>query len=80
MRIRSDKDIAAFRSAIEKCTRAVWLVAPNGEQINLKTASGQYEGIARLLKDKSEELELFTSCYEDEMEIFGFISSQRQCA
>ncbi len=80
MRIRSDRDIAAFRRAIEKCTRVVWLVAPNGERINLKTASGQYEGISRLLKDRFEELELFTSCYEDEMEIFDFISSQLQCA
>ncbi len=78
MRIRTDRDIIAFRSALEKCTRAVWLVAPNGEQINLKTTRGQYDGISRLLKDKFEELELFTSCYEDEMEIFGFISSQRQ--
>ena len=80
MRIRSEKDIAAFKNALDKCVRTVWLVAPNGEQINLKTASGQYEGISRLVKDKNEELELFTSCYEDEMEIFGFISAQRQCA
>lgn len=80
MRIRSEKDIAAFRNAIEKCTRTVWLVAPDGEQINLKTVSGQNEGISRLVKDKYEELELFTSCYEDEMEIFGFLSSQLRCA
>ncbi len=80
MKIRSDRDIAAFRSAIDRCTRTVWLVSPNGEQINLKTVSGQYEGISRLMKDKFEELELFTSCYEDEMEIFGFLNSQRLCA
>ena len=80
MIVRTDRDVAAFRKALENCVRSVWLVAPDGEQINLKTVSGQREGISRLKKDKYEELELFTSCYEDEMEIFGFISSQRACA
>ena len=77
MRFRSDRDIIAFRDVLEECSGAVWLIAPGGKQINMKTLSGQYEGISRLLKDKYEQLELFTSSYEDEMKMLGFFSGRK---
>ena len=77
MRFRSDRDIIAFRDVLEECSGAVWLIVPGGKQINMKTLSGQYEGISRLLKDKYEQLELFTGSYEDEMKMLSFFSGRK---
>ena len=80
MKIRTDEDIRAFQKALDLCKRAVLLLAPNGDQFDLKTARGQIEGISYLLNDRYEQAELFTSCYEDEMVMFGFLAQQLRCA
>ena len=67
MKIRSMKEIAEFNEAVERCSRNVWLVAPNGERFDLKSERGLCRGLARLIEDDREEMELFTEGYEDEM-------------
>ncbi len=70
--IRTEQDIVLFEKAVNSCRRSVWLVAPNGKQFNLKNTQERYSGIAMLLKDKFGEMELFTSCPEDEMIMMDF--------
>ncbi len=72
MIIKNEQDISLFEKAVNLCKRAVWLVAPNGKQFNLKNIQERYSGIAMLLKDKYGEMEIFTSCPEDEMIMMDF--------
>jgi hypothetical protein len=72
MMIRTEKDVASFEEAVNSCRRTVWLVAPNGKQFNLKSVKERYDGIAMLLRDRFGEMEIFTSCPEDEMIMMEF--------
>ncbi len=72
MMIKTEQDIALFEQAVNCCRRAVWLVTPNGTQLNLKNTQERYSGIAMLLKDRYGEMEIFTSCPEDEMIMMDF--------
>ena len=81
MTIRTNDEIKMFEETINRCRKAVWLVTPDGEQFDLKTPAGRYQGIARLVNAKEyEEPELFTSCFEDEMVIFDYFNRCRQAA
>lgn len=75
MILRTEKDVASFEEVVNNCRRIVWLVAPNGKQFNLKSLEDRYNGIAMLLKDKFGEMEIFTSCPEDEMLMMDFYGS-----
>ena len=74
MTIRSNEEMKLFEHTIDQCRKTVWLMTPEGEQYDLKTPMGRYQGIARMLSSKSVmEPELFTTCFEDEMTIFAFL-------
>ncbi len=78
MKIRSMREIEAFNEALDRCTRNVWLVAPDGERFNLKSERERCRGLARLIEDENEELELFADGYEDEfimMELYRRLSA-----
>lgn len=72
MRIQTRKQIEALQSALDQCRMPVWLISSAGEQFNLKKDDECYMGIARLLRDKNEDLELFTSIPHDEMIMMNF--------
>lgn len=81
MMIRSNDEIRMFEGTIDRCKKSVWLITPEGEQFDLKTPAGRYQGIARMLSVKEyEEPELFTSCFEDEMVIFEYFNRSRRVA
>lgn len=67
MKIRNKQEIAAFSEAVDRCARNVWLVAPDGERFDLKSERGLCKGLARLIEDEKEEMELFADGHEDEM-------------
>ena len=78
MKINNNETLHAFEKAIDNCNREVYLVSPNGENYNLKNPMEKYEGIAKLLKDREERLELFTSESADEKVLIDFLS--KYCA
>ena len=81
MTIRNHEEMKMFENAIDHCTRTLWLVTPEGEQINLKTPAGRAQGIREMMsKSGIEEPELFASCPEDEMVIFDYIRHCLQAA
>lgn len=81
MTIRTNEEMRMFRDAIDRCQRTVWMVTPEGEQINLKTPAGCDRAIGKMLNAKDyEEPELFASCREDEMEILDFFNRYRHAA
>ena len=72
MRINDNETLQAFENAIDNCKSDVYLITPAGQQFNLKKPLERYEGIGRLLKDKWEQMELFTSERQDEGVMFNF--------
>ncbi len=72
--IKTEKDIAAFEKAVDSCSRGVWLVAPDGKQYNMDSVPDRYNAIVRLLNDKNGEMEIFTSCYADDLIMMDFYS------
>jgi hypothetical protein len=74
MKIRTHQDMEAFKDAIEKCSRTVWLIGPDGEQYDLKSDRELRQGLERLTEDDAEVMELFASNYADEMVMMDFYS------
>ena len=71
-------EVKLFEDTINSCKRSVLVVVPSGERYDLKTIAGGYAGVAALLKQNDwQEPELFASCTEDEMTLFGFIRTIR---
>ena len=75
MKLKSLKDVKAFKAAIDRCTGAVWLESVYGDRYNLKSELSQYIAMAELLQDKNEVLELFASKPEDEAILIQFLST-----
>lgn len=81
MTIRNNKELELFEETIDKCSNTIWLISPFGKQYDLKDPMERILGLAELLKPEgAEEPELFTSCIEDEMNIFAFIAAQKAAA
>ena len=74
MKIRTHQDMEAFKDAIEKCSRTVWLIGPDGEQYDLKSDRELRQGLERLTEDDAEVMERFASNYADEMVMMDFYS------
>ena len=67
MKITNKQQVEAFQNAIDQCSGKVWLVSPEGKQYDLKSDTERYLGLASLISENGEEMELFTSDYNDEM-------------
>ena len=81
MTIRNNVEMQMFENVIDRCSRPLWLVTSEGEQINLKTPAGRTQGIKKMMNAAAlEEPELFASCHEDEMVVFEYIAYCRQAA
>ena len=78
MKIRTKQDMEAFQQAVEQCDHSVWLMSANGEQYNMKKEAEWRQGIARLLRDDQDELEIYASTYHDESIMMLFYS--QHCA
>ena len=74
MKIRSQQDWEAFRAAVDKCSRTVWLIGPGGEQYDLKSERELRQVLVRMSRDDADSMELFTSSYADEMVMMDFYS------
>lgn len=75
MKIKSTKDIEAFKTAIDKCEGEVWLESIYGDKYNLKSSLSQYIAMADLLRDKNENLELFARLPQDQAILMEFLST-----
>lgn len=73
MRVRNMKEVEALKDAISRCSKSVWLESSQGDKYDMKSALSQYIGIAKLLQDEDEELELFASAREDQVVLMDFL-------
>ena len=65
MRTRTENDVRKFNEALDRCRRPVFLVSADGAQYNMKSANDYYTGMGRWIHDSHDEMEIFTSCFED---------------
>ena len=72
MKIRTRKDLSAFQAAVNECSSSVWLMSAKGEQYDMKKDAEWIRGLARMLADDRDELEIYTSNYHDEAIMTGF--------
>ena len=74
MKIRNNDELKLFEETLDRCRSSVLVVAPDGNQYDLKEPDGRFLGIAEMLrKDEADEPELFTTSYEDEMQFFHML-------
>ena len=74
MKFTTAEQIDLFVKAIDECKRDVYLRSIYGDVYNLKSRLSQYLGLAALLSEHGDELELFCSSREDESRMLNFLS------
>ena len=66
MKNRTENEVRKFDTAINECTRPVWLVSSDGTYYNMKSAVEHDAAMAKWINDTNDEMEIFTNSYEDE--------------
>ncbi len=74
MKLKNIKEVDAFRKAIDSCEHDVLLKSPEGDVLNLKSSLSQYIALGKLLSEAGDNLELFTTCREDEARMLEFVT------
>jgi hypothetical protein len=72
MKIKNIEEVNGFIEAVSKCNGDVWLVSPNEDKYNLKSSFTQYIALGKLLSEDGDNLELFCSLKEDEVNFFDY--------
>ena len=73
MTTRTENEVRNFNEAIKKCRMPVFLVSSDGTEYNMKSAAQNKAGIARWIKDRNNDMEIFTCDLEDEMIMMRFL-------
>jgi len=73
MTTRTEREVRNFNEAINKCRMPVFLVSSDGTEYNMKSADQNKAGMARWIKDRNNDMEIYTCDLEDEMIMMRFI-------
>ena len=65
MRLKNNIEIRDLLKTIDLCQGNVWLESKEGDRINLKSELSKYVALGQLIKNNSNDLELFCSYRED---------------
>lgn len=66
MKIRNIKEAEEFIKTVDSCKGEVYLTSQYGDKFNLKSKLSQYVGIATLIGEHADALELWCDDKEDE--------------
>ena len=66
MKLTNIKQVEDFIAAVNRAHSNVWLVSPQGDRYNMKSALSQYIALGALLGQHGDELELFCDVKSDE--------------
>ena len=75
MKIGNIGEVNDFLAAVDECKHDVYLKSQFGDCYNLKSKLSQYVGIAALLGEHGDELELFCSTHDDEAIMLNFLAT-----
>ena len=78
MKFTTYDEIREFLDIVETCKNDVYLRSLYGDVYNLKSRLSQYLGIAALLSEHGEELELFCASKEDEPKLLHYLSTHKE--
>ena len=73
MTTRTENEVRNFNEAINKCRMPVFLVSSDGTEYNMAYADQNKAGMDRWIKDRNNEMEIFTCDLEDEMIMMRFL-------
>ena len=73
MKLQNMNEVNRFKEAVDSCEGSVWMTNADGETFDMKNDISQFKGIAAMLEDDNEELELFARSTHDENILMGFI-------
>lgn len=74
MQLSNVRELDGFLRTVRSCTGDVWLKSKDGDCINLKSKLSMYIAIGALLTAEHDNLELYCSEKEDEMQFFAFFT------
>ena len=77
---RTENEVRNFNEAINKCRMPVFLVSSDGTEYNMKSAAQNKAGMARWIKDRSNEMEIYTCDLEDEMIMMNYLLNANKAA
>lgn len=73
MKLTNISQVEDFIAAVNRAHSNVWLVSPQGDRYNMKSALSQYIALGALLGQHGDELELFCSDSSDEGKFMNFL-------
>ena len=73
MTTRTEREVRILNEAINKCRMPVFLVSSDGTEYNMKSADQNKAGMARWIKDRNNEMEIYTCDLEDEMIMMRYL-------
>ena len=73
MTTRTENEVRIFNEAINKCRMPVFLISSDGTEYNMKSADQNKAGMARWIKDRNNEMEIYTCDLEDEMIMMRYL-------
>ena len=73
MTTRTEREVRNFNEAINKCRMPVFLVSSDGTEYNMKSADQNKAGMARWIKDRNNDMEIYTCDLEDEMIMMRYL-------
>lgn len=74
MNFTDTKQVDDFLRAVNSCKGEVWLESPYGDKFNLKSSMSTYVAMSKMIRNESNNLELFCSDREDEAFLLKFMS------
>lgn len=76
MKIHNIREVEEFTKAVDSCKGDVYLISQYGDKYNLKSKLSQYVGVAALIGEHGEELELFCDCKSDEVNFLSLFKNE----
>ena len=78
MKFKTYEEIREFLDIVATCEHDVYLRSVYGDIYNLKSRLSQYLGVAALLSEHGDELELFCADKADEPKLIKFLCRHEQ--
>lgn len=78
MKFTTYEEIREFLDIVDTCEHDVYLRSVYGDIYNLKSRLSQYLGVAALLSEHGDELELFCADKADEPKLVRFLCRNEQ--
>ena len=75
MKFTNAEQVEKFLAAVDSCEKDVYLKSIYGDVYNLKSRLRQYLGVAALLSEHGDELELWCANKNDEAHMLNFLTA-----